>query len=966
ALPAKGVQDFLMAIQENRPEQAQEAFRQVRLAVGNRARSKEAFGGLRAMLHYYLETSANSDNLDQAKSFLDELKASSDARLVSPAAFNAMLRGLLARNNFREAQRLRNEMPRFGLTPNEASLNLLMDTAARSGSQYLDEAWDILEEMQRLNLKADKYTVSILTKHLSDRISDKKRVPRGVAMVEYFLRTQPEDVDEVLVNSLLDVFCKLGDMPRLEATLEKMREYGIKGSAVTYGTIVKAIGLVKTGLADDFALSLGKRAKSVNLWETGLLSISAMASKTRVAIVGSGIGGLVLAKTLTQYGADTVEVKLYEAWDEWKTRGGSLGVQQAVLILERLGLRETFDTLANRPSAGKYYSDGKEVTDVNLADPDFGGIIMRQDLQKLVVDSLPPEVIFLGHKLEKIVEDDKDEVTLTFANGKVEKADIVVGADGIHSVVKKELFYSGEPVHSGFRLIYSCSRVPCRENPDEVHVNWNTSDSTGYHIMDWTAGKGDKRHDVCLLMLRSDEPISDKWDSTIVKDKLKELAAKVAPDHKTLHAAIENAEMCFELWDWGVYIQPVLKSWVSPCKRVTLIGDAAHATAPFMGQGANMAILDAWRLGRLLADKDVEALKKYEAERKASAEQVAACHERADKRVKMSSFMGSMYTTTGWRATLRNWVVPFALPMAMRKARASPLKAYGRAGNIDRVLQAWEEMQAEGLEANAVTYGCMLDACVKCGHLEKALQIFAIMRQRGLHRNTILYATLIKGFAKSKDPLAAKNLYREMRAERVPCNVVVFNSLIDACVRACDLQGAAEVLQEMTATNVRPDLITFSTLIKGYCSNGELSKAMRLQEELQARQLECDEIVYNSLLEGCVKAGNLQLGLSMFQEMKNKRVRPSPVTFSILVKLLSRAGRLDLAVHLVSKEMRQMYDVPPTRMVWSCLVTCCLKARDLTRAVMALELLDSDCAALGTGRISMYAAVIEGSITSGE
>ncbi|CAJ1377955.1 unnamed protein product [Effrenium voratum] len=281
-------------------------------------------------------------------------------------------------------------------------------------------------------------------------------------------------------------------------------------------------------------------------------------------------------------------------------------------------------------------------------------------------------------------------------------------------------------------------------------------------------------------------------------------------------------------------------------------------------------------------------------------------------------------------------------------------------------MLAWEEMQAEGLEANAVTYGCMLDACVKCGHLEKALQIFAIMRQRGLHRNTILYATLIKGFAKSKDPLAAKNLYREMRAERVPCNVVVFNSLIDACVRACDLQGAAEVLQEMTATNVRPDLITFSTLIKGYCSNGELSKAMRLQEELQARQLECDEIVYNSLLEGCVKAGNLQLGLSMFQEMKNKRVRPSPVTFSILVKLLSRAGRLDLAVHLVSKEMRQMYDVPPTRMVWSCLVTCCLKARDLTRAVMALELLDSDCAALGTGRISMYAAVIEGSITSGE
>eukprot|EP00435_Cladocopium_sp_Y103_P075315 s219_g56.t1 len=208
ALPAKSVQDFLSAVQECRLEQAQEALRQIR-AAGSR-RSKEAFGGMRAMLHYYLESSATLNQVAQALSFLDELKASSDARLVSSAAFNALLRGLLSRSGFEEAQWLRNEMLRFGVAPNEASLNLLMDTAARSGSQYLDEAWDILEEnsrespqswleMQKQNLKADKYTVSILTKQLSDRISDKRRVPRGVAMVEYFLKTQPEDVDEGVI-----------------------------------------------------------------------------------------------------------------------------------------------------------------------------------------------------------------------------------------------------------------------------------------------------------------------------------------------------------------------------------------------------------------------------------------------------------------------------------------------------------------------------------------------------------------------------------------------------------------------------------------------------------------------------------------------------------------------------------------------------------------------------------------------
>eukprot|EP00930_Biecheleria_cincta_P057928 TRINITY_DN4378_c0_g1_i2.p1 TRINITY_DN4378_c0_g1~~TRINITY_DN4378_c0_g1_i2.p1 ORF type:complete len:1205 (-),score=291.14 TRINITY_DN4378_c0_g1_i2:58-3672(-) len=532
ALPARPCQDFLARVQEGKYSQAVEVLREIRAALGNRGRSKEAFGGMRALLHYLLESYGCYDHLDQAMQLLEEMRTGPEARLVSNAALNALLRGLLARSAYEQARWVvRREMPRLGVVVNEATLNLLMDTAARSGPSNLEEAWNILEEMQNQGMKADKYTVSILTKHISDRASDKKRVHRGVALVEHFLRAQPEDVDEVLVNSLLDVFCRMGDMPRLEATLTKMKEYGIKGSAVTYGTIVKA---------------------------------------------------------------------------------------------------------------------------------------------------------------------------------------------------------------------------------------------------------------------------------------------------------------------------------------------------------------------------------------------------------------------------------------------------YGRANNIDKVVQAWDEMQQSGLEANAVTYGCMLDACVKCGHLERAIHIFDIMKTRGIHRNTILYATLIKGFAKSKDPMAARTLYKEMVAEGVVCNVVVFNSLIDACVRANDQATAAEVLQEMTASGVLPDVITFSTLIKGYCSSGELVKALRLQEELVARDLECDEIVYNSLLEGCVKAGDLTLGLRLFNEMRQKGVRPSAVTFSILVKLLSRAGRLDLGIQLVAREMREVHGVAPTRMVWSCLVTCCVKTRDLSRAVMALELLDADGAASGTARASMYATAIEGGLTSGE
>eukprot|EP00405_Crypthecodinium_cohnii_P022103 CAMPEP_0206484484 /NCGR_PEP_ID=MMETSP0324_2-20121206/40004_1 /ASSEMBLY_ACC=CAM_ASM_000836 /TAXON_ID=2866 /ORGANISM="Crypthecodinium cohnii, Strain Seligo" /LENGTH=1133 /DNA_ID=CAMNT_0053962645 /DNA_START=10 /DNA_END=3411 /DNA_ORIENTATION=+ len=536
ALPPDLVERFLAFVQEANYPEALRGLRKVRRAVKGRGCSKEAFGGLRACLHHLLESCACSGRLDEALDILQEMKQGNESRLVSAAAFNAVLRGLLSRSSLHEARFVvREEMPRLGVTPSESTLNLLMDTAARAGPAHMEEAWDVLEEMQKRGLRADKYIVSILTKGISERQDGQRRTAtaasRGVSLVEEFLRRQPEDVDEVLVNSLLDVFCRMNDMPRFEATLQKMREYGIRGSAVTYGTIVKA---------------------------------------------------------------------------------------------------------------------------------------------------------------------------------------------------------------------------------------------------------------------------------------------------------------------------------------------------------------------------------------------------------------------------------------------------YGRSGCIDKVIQAWDEMTEMNLVANAVTYGCMLDACVKCGRLDKALDVFTTMKDKNLHRNTILYATLIKGFAKVKDPNAARSLQKEMLREGVACNVVVYNSLVDACVRANDLYGAAEVLSEMTNSGVQPDLITYSTLIKGYCGLGELGKAMQLTQVLQARNLECDEIVYNSLLEGCVKAGDLQLGAHLFEEMRAKGVKPSPVTFSILVKLFSRAGRLDLACQLVAHEMREIHGVQPTRMVWSCLITSAVKAKDMQRAAAALEVIDSERCAIGGARASMYASVIDGCLMTEE
>lgn len=79
------------------------------------------------------------------------------------------------------------------------------------------------------------------------------------------------------------------------------------------------------------------------------------------------------------------------------------------------------------------------------------------------------------------------------------------------------------------------------------------------------------------------------------------------------------------------------------------------------------------------------------------------------------------------------------------------VKTYGQAGDAQKVLQVWSDMDVQRRNANAKTYGCMIDACVKCGHLDKAVEIFVDMKKEGEHKNTILYTTLIKGYGLEKD-----------------------------------------------------------------------------------------------------------------------------------------------------------------------------------------------------------------------
>ena len=371
----------------------------------------------------------------------------------------------------------------------------------------------------------------------------------------------------------------------------------------------------------------------------------------RVAIIGAGVGGLTLAKTLQ---SSEVEVQIFEAWDHWKVRGGALGLAAGKRILESLGLQEELEKVANVGFQMNLRANGSNLGSLDVP----ACLVMRTDLQKLLVDSLPEGTIKLGHKLIDIVETE-DEVLLTFENGARASADLVVASDGIHSFVRQKIFGVDHPVYTGFRVLYSVSSKPFRPNPHKSFIHWMEAEGSGYGVLEMTAGHGASRRDICVMIMKSDaDQVTDCWDSTIAQERFAQFAqrAQGSKCNEVLMAAVENAEICF---DWGIYQAPCRETWISPQSRCVLLGDAAHATAPFMGQGANMAMHDAYCLGQILQSQKMplaDGLKLYENLRKPYCEKIVAS----------SAKMGMMHTATGLKATFRNH---FLSPVILSKLR---------------------------------------------------------------------------------------------------------------------------------------------------------------------------------------------------------------------------------------------------------------------------------------------------------
>ena len=354
----------------------------------------------------------------------------------------------------------------------------------------------------------------------------------------------------------------------------------------------------------------------------------------KVIIAGGGIGGLVTALSMHQAG---IEVKVFESVKEMKPLGVGINIlPHSMRVLTNLGL---LDKIAEVAVEAKDLVYANRYGQLFWEEPrgKYGGYkwsqysIHRGKLQVMLyeetVKRLGKENVKLNHHFQHF-EQDETSLTATFIDSKtnevqcIEKGDVLIGADGIHSNLRKILFpdegavkYSGSVLYRGTTymkpFLSEASMVMIGSNKQKmVAYPIGTLNQDGLQLVNWIAN----------LKESEDYQITERdWNRQSDKNRLFNIYKDWTFDWLDVPYMIENAESVYE---YPMSDRDPLPRWTFG--RVTLMGDAAHPMYPIGSNGSSQAILDAEFLTKQLASSsDVfNALKDYEATRRPATSKV--------------------------------------------------------------------------------------------------------------------------------------------------------------------------------------------------------------------------------------------------------------------------------------------------------------------------------------------------------
>lgn len=338
---------------------------------------------------------------------------------------------------------------------------------------------------------------------------------------------------------------------------------------------------------------------------------------TDIAVIGAGIGGLTLGLALRRRG---IGVQIYEQAPELGEVGAAVALAaNGTRILQELGLGDELAAASIVPSELIYrgWNDASRVVAHPVGDwytEQFGAPfwgIHRANLQRALAAAWGAENLHLGKTLVALQERG-EQTELTFADGSIVTAGLVVGADGIRSRVRRRIT-DVEPVYSGtsgFRGLVPRSAIPDFPDLDAVQF-WMGPNA---HVLHYAVG------DTINFLAVVEGPRVWEYEGSVGQAADGELAAAFRDWHPAVRQLVGAVPQGPR---WGLFALPPLNRWTKG--RVVLLGDAAHAMLPHHGQGANQTLEDAAVLADCLAaggDDLLTALTRYEQLRRIRTRQI--------------------------------------------------------------------------------------------------------------------------------------------------------------------------------------------------------------------------------------------------------------------------------------------------------------------------------------------------------
>ena len=316
----------------------------------------------------------------------------------------------------------------------------------------------------------------------------------------------------------------------------------------------------------------------------------------RVVVVGAGIGGMTAALALARTGHD---VQVLERAPGVSPLGAGLQVSaNARRVLVDLGLAESFATIVTEPSriVIRRWQDDSVIGAAPLTgvhDTRFGHAfanVSRNDLAGILVDAasaMPNISVRFGVAVSGVNQSGPRPVVE--CGDSSYEADVVIGADGIHSVVRSVVAGADAPRFSGWAAFRA--QVP-RDRVEHLPVETTNRVGPGAHVVSYFIGKGQSHFNLVFITQES-EWMGESWTEQTSLASLRDAFVGWSPQLQEIIDAVEEP-----VYKWALYDREPLATWCNG--SVALLGDSAHPMLPFMAQGACQAIEDAAVLARCL------------------------------------------------------------------------------------------------------------------------------------------------------------------------------------------------------------------------------------------------------------------------------------------------------------------------------------------------------------------------------